>query len=126
MPTEQVLRWHLRSITQPSTMSAPVATPNSSAPSSARDDDVARGAQPAVDLQPDPIAQAVLHQHLLRLGQPELPGRPACLMDESGEAPVPPSSPEMVTPPRPPWRRPRRPCRRPTSLTSFTLMRAAG
>ena len=37
------------------------------------DDDVAAGLQLAVDLHDDAIAQLVQHQHLLRLGEPELP-----------------------------------------------------
>ena len=37
------------------------------------DEQVARAAQPAVDLQPYAIAKAVHHQHLLRFGETELP-----------------------------------------------------
>ena len=36
MPTEQVLRWHLRIMMQPMAMSGVVAKPNSSAPSKRR------------------------------------------------------------------------------------------
>ena len=39
------------------------------------DDDVAPGAQPAIDLHRDAAAQAVAHQRLLRLGEADLPGR---------------------------------------------------
>jgi hypothetical protein len=39
-----------------------------------RDDHVAAGLEPAVDAQQHALAQAVLDQHLLRLGEPELPG----------------------------------------------------
>jgi hypothetical protein len=79
------------------------------------DDDVAAGLELAVDLHHDPVAQAVEQQRLLRLGQPSSHGEPACLSEVSGEAPVPPSWPEMSTtsacaldtPPRPCRRRPR-------------------
>ena len=39
-----------------------------------RDDDVAPGLQLAVNLHHDAIAEPVQHEHLLRLGEPELPG----------------------------------------------------
>ena len=39
-----------------------------------RDDDVPARAQPAVDPQPHPLAQAVEGEHLMHLGQPDLPG----------------------------------------------------
>ena len=44
-----------------------------------RDDDVAAGAQLAVGLHDDAIAQPVHHQHLLRLGEAELPRHPGVL-----------------------------------------------
>ena len=73
MPTGQVLRWQTRIMTQPETTSGAVAKPNSSAPEQRGDDDVAAGLQLAVDLHDDAVAQPVQHQHLLRLGEPELP-----------------------------------------------------
>ena len=54
-------------------------------------DDVTPGLELAVDLHDDAVAQPVEHERLLRLGEPELHGAPACLSDVSGEAPVPPS-----------------------------------
>ncbi len=80
-------------------------------PQQGADDHVAPGAQAAVHLHRDTPAQPVQHQGLVGLGQPDLPGRagvldgrvwwvsaspishgePACLMEVSGEAPVPPS-----------------------------------
>ena len=47
-----------------------------------RDDDVAAGLHLAVDLHDDAVAQVVEHQHLLRLGEPELP-RHAAVLDGS-------------------------------------------
>ena len=61
------------------------------------DGDVAAGAQAAVDLHRDAAAQAVQHQRLLRLGEADFPGEPAWVSEVSGEAPVPPSKPEIVT-----------------------------
>ena len=78
-PTGQVLRWHLRIMMQPAAISGAVAKPNSSAPSSAPIDDVAAGAQAAVDLHRDAAAQAVQHQGLLGFGQADLPGRAGVL-----------------------------------------------
>jgi len=43
------------------------------------DDHVAAGLELAVDLHHDPVAQAVQPQHLLRLGEPELPRHAAVL-----------------------------------------------
>jgi hypothetical protein len=53
------------------------------------DHDVPTGLQPAVRLHADPAAQVVQHQCLLRLGEADLPGDPACLIDACGDAPVP-------------------------------------
>ena len=72
-PTGQVLRWQTRIMMQPSATSGAVAKPNSSAPSSAADDDVAAGLELAVGLDDDAAAQVVEHQHLVRLGQAQLP-----------------------------------------------------
>ena len=45
-------------------------------PQERRDHHIAPGAQAAVGLEPDTVAQAAGHQGLLRLRQPELPGQP--------------------------------------------------
>ena len=74
MPTGQVSRWQTRIMMQPETTSGAVAKPNSSAPSSARDDHVAAGLELAVDLDHDAVPQPVGQQGLLGLGQAELPG----------------------------------------------------
>ena len=70
---------------QPSATSGAVAKPNSSAPSSARDDDVAAGLQLAVDLDDDAAAQVVEHQRLVRLGQAQFP-RDAGVLDARSAA----------------------------------------
>ena len=79
-PTGQVLRWHLRIMMQPAAISGAVAKPNSSAPSSAPIDDVAPGADAAVDLHGDAAAQPVRHQRLVGLGEADLP-RAAGMLD---------------------------------------------
>ncbi len=94
IPVGQVSRWHWRAMSQPMATSAAVPNPNSSAPSMRRHDDVATGLQPAVGAQRDPVAQPVADQHLVR----PRPGRaptagPACLIEVSGDAPVPPEWP---------------------------------
>src|SRR5678815_1711345 len=83
MPTEHVLRWHLRSITQPVAISDAVARPSSH-------------------------------------------GSPACLMLDSGAAPVPPSVPAMTTQPARALATPAAIVPTPYSLTSLTLTRAVG
>ena len=44
-----------------------------------RDDDVASGLEPAVDAHPHPVAQAVLDERPLGVGEPELPRQPGVL-----------------------------------------------
>ena len=73
MPTGQVFRWQTRIITQPRTTSGAVAKPNSSAPSSAAMTTSRPGLHLPVHLHDDAVAQVVEHQHLLRLGEAELP-----------------------------------------------------
>ena len=74
-PTGHVSRWQTRIMMQPLTTSGAVAKPNSSAPSSARDHDVAAGLQLPVDLHDDAVAQPVEQQRLLGLREAELPRR---------------------------------------------------
>nr|BFE89013.1 hypothetical protein GCM10020093_116140 [Planobispora longispora] len=90
------------------------------------DDDVAAGLELAVDLDDDAVAQAVEQQRLLGLGQAELPGAPACLREVSGEAPVPPSCPEMSTTSAWALLTPAATVPTPTSATSLTCTREAG
>ena len=78
-PTGQVLRWQTRIIMQPSATSGAVAKPNSSAPSSAADHHVAAGLELAVHLDRDAAAQVVEQQHLVRLGEAQLPGHAGVL-----------------------------------------------
>ena len=91
MPCGQVFFWQARIMTQPSTISAAVAKPNSSAPSSA-----------AITTS-RPVLSSPSHCTVMRERRPfrtsvcwvsDRPishGVPACLMALSGAAPVPPS-----------------------------------
>ena len=76
---------------QPAAISGAVAKPNSSAPSSAPIDDVAARAQAAVHLHGDAAAQTVDTSVCCVSARPISHGEPACLIEVSGEAPVPPS-----------------------------------
>ena len=97
MPTGQVLRWHLRIMMQPSTTSGAVAKPNSSAPSIA----------PITTSRPVFIWPSTCTAMRPRSrfstsvccvsASPSSHGVPACLIDDTGEAPVPPSWPAIVT-----------------------------
>ena len=96
-PTGQVLRWHLRIMMQPSAISGAVAKPNSSAPSRA----------PITTSRPvrTPPSTCTAMRPRRRFAtsvwcvsaRPISQGEPACLIEVSGEAPVPPSKPAMVT-----------------------------
>ena len=79
MPTGHVPRWHFRIRMQPSVTRAEVPKPNRSAPRSAPIDHVAAGPHLAVALHEDAIAEAVQNERLLRLGQPDFPGRAGVL-----------------------------------------------
>ena len=95
MPTGQVLRWHLRIMMQPSTTSGAVAKPNSSAPSSA----------PMTTSRPVFIWPSTCTAMRPRSrfstsvccvsARPSSHGVPACLIDDCGDAPVPPSWPAI-------------------------------
>jgi hypothetical protein len=58
------------------------------------DHHVAAGLDAAVGPQLHPVPQAVQQQHLVRSLRPISQGRPAYLMEETGEAPVPPEWPD--------------------------------
>jgi len=84
-----------------------------------------RSATP-VGLHRDAAAQVVQQQHLLGLGETKFP-RQSCVLDGiSGEAPVPPVSPEMSTTFGVSLRDAGGNCSDATSETSLTAMRACG
>ena len=126
MPTGQVLRWHLRIMMQPMATSGAVEKPNSSAPSSAA----------MVTSRPVCSLPSVCRRMRPRRSfitstwcasaSPSSQGAPACLMELSGLAPVPPLSPEIRTTSACAFATPAATVPTPTSATSFTEMRARG
>ena len=112
MPTGQVLRWQTRIMMQPAAISGAVEKANSSAPSSA----ATRTSRP-VRRAPSTCsayaaAQVVRDEHLLRLGDAELPGQSGVLerrrRRRAGAAVV---SGDHDVVGLAPWRRRRRRCR---------------
>ena len=112
---------------QPSASRAAVPNENSSAPSSAAMQDVAAGLQAAVHAQAHAAAQALAREHLLGLGEAELP-RQARVLDRgrAGEAPVPPSAPAIWTTSAPAFTTPAATVPTPDDATSFTETSAEG
>ena len=91
MPTGQVFRWHLRIMMQPIATSGAVEKPNSSAPSSA----AIATSRPVCSL-PSVCTRMRLRRSFITStccvsARPSSHGMPACLIEVSGEAPVPPS-----------------------------------
>ena len=91
-----------------------------------RDHDVAARLQLAVRLHPDARPEIVQHEGLLRLRSPISHGIPAWKIEDTGEAPVPPSWPEINTWSAPAFATPAATVPTPTSATSFTEIRAEG
>ena len=124
-PTGQVLRWQTRIMMQPRETSGAVAKPNSSAPNRA----AITTSRPVLSWPS--VSTAMRDRRLLRTrvwwvsARPSSHGRPACLMEVCGEAPVPPSKPEMRTTSAWALATPEAMVPTPTSLTSLTLTRAA-
>ena len=125
-PTGQVLRWHLRIMMQPAAISGAVAKPNSSAPSSApmaTSRPVRRPPSTCTAMRPRrPFSTSVCWVSARPISQ----GEPAWVSEVSGEAPVPPSKPEIVTWSARALATPAATVPTPTSETSFTEMRAFG
>ena len=111
---------------QPSEMSGAVAKPYSSAPSS-----VAITTSRPVLSWPS-VCSVMRERRSLSTSvwwvsaSPSSQGSPACLIEVSGEAPVPPSCPEMSTWSACALTTPAATVPTPTSDTSFTLTRASG
>ena len=98
IPTGHVFRWQARIITQPVAIERRGREAHLVGAEQRGDHDVAAGLQLAVGLHPDPRAQVVHHERLLRLGEADLPrDRRRSAPSVSGEAPVPPSWPEIST-----------------------------
>ena len=126
IPTGHVSWWQTRIMMQPLTTSGAVAKPNSSAPSSA----ATTTSRPVLSC---PSAWTTMRsRRWLRTSvcwvsaRPSSHGAPACLREVSGEAPVPPSCPEMSTTSAWALLTPAATVPTPTSETSLTWMRALG
>jgi hypothetical protein len=97
MPVGQVLRWHCRAMAQPIATSGAVPNPKVSAPSSA----ASTTSRPL--LNPPSVRTSIRCRRPLATSMacasasPSSHGLPACLMDESGDAPVPPLWPAIST-----------------------------
>ncbi len=126
MPTGQVLRWQTRIITQPSVTSGAVEKPNSSAPRSAP----ITTSRPVFIWPSTSIAtrerRSLMSRTWFVSAMPSSQGRPACLMDDNGEAPVPPSWPLIRITSAWALATPAAIVPTPTSETSFTDIRASG
>ncbi len=124
MPTGHVFKWQTRIMMQPATTSGAVANPNSSAPSSA-----AITTSRPVLIWPS-TCTTMRSRSLFRTStccvsaNPSSHGTPLCLMAVSGEAPVPPSWPEISTTSACAFATPAAMVPTPTSATSFTWIRA--
>ncbi len=125
-PTGQVSLWQARISTQPTLTSGAVAKPNSSAPSSA-----AMMTSLPVFSWPSTWTTTRSRRPFLSSvcwvsARPSSHGAPACLMLVSGDAPVPPSCPEISTTSECALATPAAIVPTPTSATSLTLTLAAG
>ena len=96
-PTGHVFRWQTRIMMQPDTTSGAVAKPNSSAPISA----ATTTSRPVFSWPSTCTTMRSRRPFIISTccvsARPSSHGTPPCLMDVSGEAPVPPSWPEMST-----------------------------
>ena len=123
-PTGQVFKWHLRIMMQPSTTNGAVAKPNSSAPNRA----------PITTSRPVFICPSAWTRIRLRKpfntkvccvsARPNSHGLPACLIDDNGDAPVPPSWPAITTWSAFAFATPAATVPTPTSDTNFTEISA--
>ena len=123
-PTGQVSRWQTRIMMQPATTSGAVAKPYSSAPSSA-----ATTTSRPVFMAPSTCtvirSRNPLSSNVCCVSaSPISHGVPACLSEFIGEAPVPPSCPEISTTSACAFDTPAATVPTPSELTSLTWTRA--
>ena len=126
MPTGHVLRWQTRIITQPETTSGAVANPNSSAPINA-----ATTTSRPVLIWPSTCTMTrsrslFINSTCCVSARPSSHGTPPCLMLVSGDAPVPPSWPEIRITSACAFATPAAIVPTPETATSFTEIRACG
>ncbi len=93
MPVGQELRWHWRAMSQPIATRTEVPNPNSSAPS------IAATATSSAVFSPPSVRSRTRERNPFITSvccvsaRPISHGQPACLIEASGEAPVPPEWP---------------------------------
>ena len=126
IPTGHVSRWHVRTMRHPSARSAAVPNEYSSAPSSA-----ATITSRPVFSPPSTRSRTRDRRPLSAISRcastsPSSHGSPAFLIDESGDAPVPPSAPAMCTTSASAFTTPNATAPTPSSATSFTEIAASG
>ena len=126
IPTGHVSKWQTRIITQPITTSGAVANPNSSAPNS------------AAIITSLPVFNWPSHWTTIRSrklfnkrvcwvsARPSSQGVPACLIEVRGDAPVPPSCPDIKTTSAWAFETPAATVPTPSSETNLTWTRASG
>ncbi len=126
IPTGQVFRWQTRIITQPAAISGAVENANSSAPSSA-----ATSTSRGVRMPPSACTRTRPRRPFWTStcwvsARPSSHGRPACWVEEVGDAPVPPSWPAMTMWSARALATPAATVPTPASATSFTEISADG
>ena len=90
MPTGQVFRWHTRIMMQPLAISGPVLNPNSSAPSNAAIATSRPVFNLTIRLDHHPATRSPFITSVCCVSaRPSSQGRPQCLIDVNGDAPVP-------------------------------------
>ena len=125
IPTGHVSRWHTRIMMQPETTNGAVAKPNSSAPNSA-----AITTSRPVFIWPSACttmrSRKLLSSSVCWVSaRPSSHGAPACLSEVRGDAPVPPSWPEIRTTSACALETPAATVPTPTSATNLTCTRAS-
>ena len=125
-PTGQVLVWHLRIMTHPSTINAVVPKPNSSAPSKA----MLIMSRPVFNCPSTcsfTCPRSPFNTKVCCVSLSPISGEiPAYRILDAGDAPVPPSAPEMTIRSAFALATPAAMVPTPLSATSFTLIRACG
>ena len=126
IPVGHVSRWHWRAMSQPIATSAAVPNANSSAPRSA----ATIRSRPV--WSPPSVRSTTRSRRSLRSrtwwtsARPSSHGAPTCLIDDSGEAPVPPAWPDRWMYEAPALATPAAIVPTPRLATSLTPIRAAG
>ncbi|MNS58518.1 hypothetical protein D3C72_914400 [compost metagenome] len=126
MPVGQVLLWHWRIITQPAAIRSAVPKAYSSAPKSAATTTSRPVLRPPSALSRTRPRRSLRTSTCWASARPSSHGTPACLIEPSGLAPVPPSWPLMWMTSAWALATPAAIVPTPATETSFTATRARG